>query len=127
MLKKANEKVFKTFSELGAYLISNENFDFHSGSSPTSTDASESSSKISNYFGEFDTKTGKNHGQGVHLDSNGCIYEGSWKDGKKQGVGRYITPTSVYCGNWNDDFATGTGVLTGKPLAPQKPLNLLQS
>jgi hypothetical protein len=47
----------------------------------------------------------------VFVTPEGYIYEGQLLDDKRQGVGRLITPTNIYCGEWNDDQATGKGVL----------------
>ena len=41
---------------------------------------------------------------------NGDVYEGNWKDGKKNGKGKYTyTDGTVYEGDWKDGSKNGKG------------------
>lgn len=43
--------------------------------------------------------------------TNGDVYEGDWKSGKRHGNGRLVDPEgSVYTGQWSNDIQTGYGV-----------------
>ena len=40
------------------------------------------------YVGQFKPATNTLHGIGIRVSYNGCIYEGYWKDGSRDGDGR---------------------------------------
>lgn len=53
------------------------------------------------YEGEW--KEGKRHGQGKITWPTGVVYEGNWKEGKRTGKGKYTwTSGAVYEGDWED-------------------------
>ena len=42
-----------------------------------------------------------------------CIYEGSWKDGKRSGHGRLVhKDEGTYEGEWGNDLQEGKGTMT---------------
>ena len=43
--------------------------------------------------------------------ADGAEYQGEWQDGKRHGIGTYISPTGTkYEGEWENDGASGHGV-----------------
>ena len=67
------------------------------------------------YLGQWNPATGKREGQGITVwANNGEIYEGYYKNGQRNGRGRYIYYNgNVYEGEWKDDKRYGYGVWTG--------------
>jgi hypothetical protein len=64
----------------------------------------------SGYEGEYKYHW-KMHGKGIYRHSNGDIYEGEWKDGRKHGKGIYRAANgNVYEGDWKDDKENGKGI-----------------
>ncbi len=63
------------------------------------------------YEGEF--RDGKKDGQGKYVLNDGDIYEGHWKNGLKQGICTYTgADGDVYYGNWENNYRNGLGTLT---------------
>ena len=55
------------------------------------------------YEGERDELCRKD-GKGTQIYKDGSLYEGYWKDGKRNGKGRLINDNcDVYIGEWKDD------------------------
>ncbi len=53
------------------------------------------------------------YGISTYTYPNGGIYEGAWKDGKRNGQGTYTYPDGgIYKGEWKDDGANGQGILS---------------
>ena len=51
------------------------------------------------------------HGPVICNYADGSEYQGEWQDGKRHGVGTYISPTGTrYEGEWENDGASGRGV-----------------
>ena len=51
------------------------------------------------------------HGRVICKYADGSEYQGEWQDGKRHGIGTYISPTGTrYEGEWKDDGANGHGV-----------------
>ena len=51
------------------------------------------------------------HGPVICNYADGAEYQGEWKDGKRHGIGTYISPTGTrYEGEWENDGASGHGV-----------------
>ena len=51
------------------------------------------------------------HGPVICYYADGSEYQGEWQDGKRRGIGTYISPTGTrYEGEWKDDGASGHGV-----------------
>ena len=51
------------------------------------------------------------HGPVICNYADGSEYQGEWQDGKRHGVGTYISPTGTrYEGEWENDGASGHGV-----------------
>ncbi len=44
------------------------------------------------YQGQYKLGTNTPHGIGTLITKDGGLYEGHWKDGKQDGVGRWIHP-----------------------------------
>ena len=63
------------------------------------------------YQGQWNPATNKFEGQGIFVWSNdGSIYEGYYRNGMRNGRGRYIYYNGdVYEGAWRDDKRHGTG------------------
>jgi len=60
-------------------------------------------------FGQKEIK----NGVGCFTLSNGNIYEGDWKDDKREGWGvSQMTNKRIFCGQWKDDKRTGHGIFT---------------
>lgn len=56
-------------------------------------------------------KTKGYHGPVICNYADGSEYQGEWQDGKRHGVGTYISPTGTrYEGEWENDGASGHGV-----------------
>lgn len=60
-------------------------------------------------------------GTGKYIYKNGDIYEGEWKsslsiililDGNKHGIGRFMSDSMVYEGEWHHGERQGRGILT---------------
>ena len=63
------------------------------------------------YSGEL--LSGLRHGYGIFESPNeGLIYEGNWKKGLKNGIGKMTKKGCIYEGNWKDGFINGRGKLT---------------
>ena len=61
---------------------------------------------------EGEWKEGKRH-QGTYTHSNGDIYEGDWKEGKRHGHGTYIeSEGDKYVGEWKNEKRNGQGTYT---------------
>ena len=62
----------------------------------------------------YDAETVKTANEyGIHRGAYGCVYEGSWKDGKYHGQGKYTwTSGNVYEGSSKDGKAHGQGKVT---------------
>ena len=61
---------------------------------------------------EGEWKEGKRH-QGTYTHSNGDIYEGDWKEGKRHGHGTYIeSEGDKYVGEWKNAKRHGQGTQT---------------
>lgn len=43
------------------------------------------------YYGEIDERIGKQNGFGIMIYFDGKIYQGYWKDGKKNGKGFFLS------------------------------------
>eukprot|EP00946_MAST-07B_sp_MAST-7B-sp1_P001260 g1260.t1 len=57
----------------------------------------------------------KPHGSGTFRYASGNVYEGGWKDGQRNGEGRYlmvVTGGDVYEGQWFNDKFHGEGKIT---------------
>ncbi len=54
-------------------------------------------------------KAGRQMGEGRLEFANGDVYEGSFVDGRRTGLGSYVTPDSRYDGDFVDDAFTGRG------------------
>ena len=64
------------------------------------------------YTGQFKHGTEVFDGTGMIIFNNGAIFEGYFKDNKKNGPGRYIWSTgSYYIGDWRDGKREGYGEL----------------
>ena len=51
------------------------------------------------------------HGPVICNYADGSEYQGEWQDGKRHGIGTYISPTGTrYEGEWKNDGASGHGV-----------------
>jgi hypothetical protein len=51
------------------------------------------------------------HGPVICNYADGSEYQGEWQDGKRHGIGTYISPTGTrYEGEWENDEASGHGV-----------------
>ena len=51
------------------------------------------------------------HGPVICNYADGSEYQGGWQDGKRHGIGTYISPTGTrYEGEWENDGASGHGV-----------------
>jgi len=51
------------------------------------------------------------HGPVICNYADGSEYQGEWQDGKRHGIGTYISPTGTrYEGEWENDGASGHGV-----------------
>jgi len=51
------------------------------------------------------------HGPVICNYADGAEYQGEWQNGKRQGIGTYISPTGTrYEGEWENDGASGHGV-----------------
>ena len=62
------------------------------------------------YFGQMDPTTEAKIGKGILIYSNGSLYEGWFKDGKRCGQGRFICKTFAYYeGEFRDDRINGHG------------------
>ena len=65
------------------------------------------------YEGEYEDSFEKNYprnGNGKEYDANTVIYEGEWKDNKKNGFG-ISTSVISYQGMWNNNLPDGQGIL----------------
>ena len=63
------------------------------------------------YEGEF--KDGKRHGKGKYTFKNGDIYEGEFKNGAKHGKGKYTSANgTIYDGDWENGEKHGQGKCT---------------
>lgn len=60
------------------------------------------------YFGQANDHI--KHGEGIFYFTNGCIYTGSFENGKMQGLGKMLTQDGYYDGQFNDDKRDGFGV-----------------
>ncbi|CAI2373583.1 unnamed protein product [Moneuplotes crassus] len=97
VLKKADEQALENLMKLGKFRI-------------TSNLCSSNGEKYKSYFGQLDSNE-KRNGRGIQVLKDGSIYEGEFKNGKHNGIGRYISATNVYCGHFYHGRATGKGVL----------------
>ena len=63
------------------------------------------------YEGTYDEKTYKRHGEGLLYENNDVlVYEGGWKNGKRDGYGLYYhNMCLIYDGEWKDDKPNGDG------------------
>ncbi|CAD8075924.1 unnamed protein product [Paramecium sonneborni] len=61
------------------------------------------------YEGEFDNNLFD--GYGVYKWSDGKVYEGRWKQGKRQGYGKYQGTNQQYEGEFKEDMYEGQGTL----------------
>ena len=62
---------------------------------------------------EGEWKEGKRH-QGTYTHSNGDLYEGDWKEGKRHGHGTYIeSEGDKYVGGWKEGKKHGQGTYIG--------------
>lgn len=66
---------------------------------------------IGTYKGHF--RAGNLQDSGIFEYLNGAIYDGYWKDNKKNGWGKLIEDggDTVFSGTWVDDLKHGTGTL----------------
>ena len=63
------------------------------------------------YEGEW--KDDKKNGQGIYRFSDGRVYEGEWKDDNRNGLGTMTWPNGVvYEGEWKDNKMNGQGKMT---------------
>jgi len=67
---------------------------------------------------EGEQKEGMRHGKGKQIFEDGSIYEGEWKNDKREGYGEYtwqkewnFTYNYNYKGHWKNDLQDSTGVL----------------
>lgn len=65
------------------------------------------------YSGEWDNNTFNGVGKYIYGDGVSS-YEGSWKDGLKDGYGYYRTPEFAYRGEWEKGWMDGDGVFVFK-------------
>jgi hypothetical protein len=56
------------------------------------------------YEGEY--RDDKKEGQGTFTWADGRKYIGGWKDGKQHGIGEYVTPDGTQKGEWVDGKRT---------------------
>ncbi|CAE7734662.1 PIP5K8 [Symbiodinium sp. CCMP2592] len=64
---------------------------------------------------EGDWKDGKRNGTGTHTFANGGVYVGEWKDDKRNGMGtQTFANGDVYVGEWKDGKKNGKGTYTHK-------------
>jgi hypothetical protein len=61
------------------------------------------------YLGTF--KNGKKEGLGRLITAIGKIYEGYWRKGKRHGFGVFNSDSEIYCGDWELDTYHGLGTL----------------
>ena len=62
------------------------------------------------YQGSF--KNGKRHGKGKFIWASGALYEGNWVEGKREGQGQEILANgTIYVGGFKNDLKDGKGVL----------------
>lgn len=64
-------------------------------------------------FKDEEKKDYKPEGKGRMIYKNGDIYEGYWKQGKKEGIGKitYAYNKSTWEGNWYNDKKNGQGII----------------
>ena len=53
-------------------------------------------------------------GRGMYEYSDGSVYDGEWRDGKRHGQGEYEDDHSFYDGEWKDDKQHGKGTYEQK-------------
>ena len=63
------------------------------------------------YYGERNSK-GLAHGQGKAFLPSGAIFEGEWKNGKRDGQGIERSANGAYKGEWKEDKLHGVGTYT---------------
>jgi hypothetical protein len=68
---------------------------------------------IDSYEGQF--SKGMPNGKGIYKWANGTWYEGQWKDGIKEGLGKMVLADSVVIGYWKDGKYVGD-----RPARPYK-------
>jgi len=70
--------------------------------------------KIVYYDGEYQGHTinGKKNGPGTMFWNNGDIYNGNWRNDKRNGCGKFESSEFVYEGDWKDDQMHGEGTIT---------------
>jgi len=56
---------------------------------------------IDRYEGQF--MKGKPDGKGIYKWANGTSFEGQWKNGMREGMGKMVYSDSVVTGYWRDD------------------------
>ncbi len=62
---------------------------------------------IGTYKGNLRNGQIEGHGRFEYL--NGAIYEGEWRDNRKQGRGKLLDEQSVHTGLWDNDLKHGKG------------------
>jgi hypothetical protein len=62
-----------------------------------------------NQFYEGDWEKGKPHGKGVYITPNKTKYEGYWKDGLFEGMGKLVHEEREYEGYWGNGKKNGIG------------------
>jgi hypothetical protein len=78
---------------------------------PSTTHRKETYADGNIYEGEW--KDDKRNGRGKYTKVNGNVYEGEWKDDKRSGRGKYTKANGkIYEGEWKDDKRNGRGKLT---------------
>lgn len=51
------------------------------------------------------------HGKGKLTFSNGSLYEGQFRDGRRHGYGTLVADGFSYQGDWLDDYPNGFGTI----------------
>jgi hypothetical protein len=78
---------------------------------------------IDHFEGQF--RKGMPNGTGVYTWADGTIYEGHWKNGNREGLGKMIFKDSVVTGYWKNDKYMGEKLVA--PYKIVRSLNIVKS